>query len=228
MSKISHTVQIIMDLFYQSYTSDENFFQKEHFHYLVGSYYNSLIIADYNKSKAENASENGYIYPTFSAAMMVNKKYDVKTDDDFKYFEIGGDVVTFPYDNRGYGVQNIRCYNKACGSFHRTEPSNKQRLCLLTFTNSIWWWVENDRVYMYSAGQIPGEVTATIVPAIKEDDEDFFIPQSYESQIINGVLGLFKQAAQGAVIDIANNSNPNEVLQTVVDSVLRNLKTKAQ
>lgn len=228
MSKISHTVQIIMDLFYQSYTSDESFFQAEHFHYIVGSYYNSLLVADYEKSKAENIADTGYRYPSFSSGMMVNKKYPVKADDDFKYFEIGEDVVTFPYDNRGYGVQNLRCYNRACGNFTRTEPSMKKRFCLLPFTDEIWWWVEKDRVYMYSAAQIPSEITATIIPAIKPGDEDFFIPQSYESQIINGVLGLFKQAAQGAVVDVANNSNPNEVMQTVVDSVLRNLKTKAQ
>lgn len=226
MPNISQTRQIITDLFYQAYTTDENFLQPEHFQYLIGCYYNSLLIADYNKSKQENFAESGLIYPTFSQEMVVPKEVTVEKDGDFKVATID-DVVMFPYDIHGYGVQSVSpLQNIKCGPFKRTTVGMKDTLCQLPYTKHIWFWIQGRKIYFYSAITIPEKLIVNIIPALKPGDDNFFIPQSFETQIITGCIALVKQAAQGVVIDMSNNSNPNAQMQTEWDNVFRNLKTK--
>lgn len=222
MPKISHTAQIIQDLFFQDYASDESFLKIEHIKYLIGSFYNSLLNADYEKSKMENKVETGYIYPTISSELIRRKEYTVKTDGDFKYIEIDP-VVNFPYDNYGYGVADVGCIkNQVCGQFKRTTVSVKN--VKLPFTNIVWWWVQGVNVYFHSTSKIPSSVSVYMIPAINVDDDNFEIPQSFEQTLITQILGLLKGAASGVVIDMSNNSNPNTALATEIDTVLRNFK----
>lgn len=222
MPKISSTAQIIQDLFFQDYASDESFIKIEHIKYLIGSFYNSLLNADYEKSKIENRVETGYIYPTISSELIRRKEYPVKDDGDFKYIEIDP-VVNFPYDNYGYGVADVGCIkNQVCGHFKRTTVSMKNTK--LPFTNIVWWWVQGVNVYFRSASKIPSSVSAYVIPAINVDDDNFEIPQSFEQTLITQILSLLKAAASGVVIDMSNNSNPNTALATEIDTVLRNFK----
>lgn len=225
MPKISLTAQIIQDLFFQDYTSDESFIKPEHIRYLIGGYYNIILNADYEKSKRENQIEVGIIYPTVSSELIRKKDYDVKKEGKFSYIELDA-VVNFPYDNNGYGVAFLRCLKDGCGDFKRTTVGVVDKLYTMPYTNTIWWFVEGNRVNLYSAANIPSKVLVGSIPAIDINDDDFEIPQSFETQVINSVLDVLKRAASGVTVDMSNNSNPNAFPQTELDNVFRNLKTK--
>lgn len=229
MSKLSHTSQIVSDLFYQSYRSDESFFEDAHFRYIIATVYDTLLVNDFQKSKQESFSEGGYIFPTFAHDLIKpTPVLPVHTDGDFKYIDTGS-VVSFPYDNWGYGVQKIRCkVNGKCPTFKRVSPSMRDKFNIIPFTELVYFWIEGQRTYLYGAGNIPTELVAEVIMSVDVNDDDFYIPQSYESQIINAALQLFKQASQGGVVDMSNDSNPNAVLQQEINNVFRNLKTKAQ
>jgi hypothetical protein len=223
MSKLSFISQMVIDLWLQDYSSDETFIQTAHVNFLIGSFYNTLLVADYQKSKAENQAENGMIYPSFAQEVMTLKDFETKVDESFKYCEIPN-VVSFPYDQNSYGIVGVRCVkNKVCGEFTRSKASMKRMFCnengksTIPFTSTIWFWLESNRLYFYSAKEIPDKVTVTFIPTVDANDEEFIIPQSYEQQIITGVLQLLKGAAQGTIIDESNNSNPNKTIGTELD-----------
>lgn len=225
MPKISYTAQIISDLFFQDYTSDESFIKLEHIRYLIGGYYNVILNADYEKSKKENQIESGIIYPTISSELIRKKEYTVATDGKFSFIELDP-IVNFPYDNNGYGVAFLRCPKDGCGEFKRTTVGIADKFYTLPMTNIIWWFVEGNRVNLYSAAKIPSKILVGTIPAIDINDDNFEIPQSFETQMITSIVDFLKRAAAGVAVDMSNNSNPNATLQTEFDNVFRNLKTK--
>ncbi len=225
-NKIGYLAQMLADLYYQDYTTDSDFLQIPHFQYMIGATYNSILLADYKASKIENQIETGFIYPTLSSELISPKDYDVKTDGSFKYIDIE-DVVVFPYDAYGYGIQSVRCVkNKACDSFERTKASMKNKLCIIPYTGTIWFWVEGERLYFYSAKEIPDKVTVNRIASIDITNDDFEIPQSMVNTIITSLLQLFKQAANGVIVDMSNDSNSNKVLQSEINQAFQKQQTR--
>ncbi len=221
MSKLSYVSQLVLDLLFQDYATDVNFIQIPHVNFLIGAYYNTLLVKDYQDSKKENFAENGFIYPTFSQEVMRKVDLETNIDGDFKYCQIDN-VVSYPFDQNSYGIVGVRCIkNKICGDFKRTKASMKDKFCsgIIPFTNTVWFWLEANRLYFYSAKEIPDKVTVTLIPTVDSNDNDFEIPQSYQQVLINGVLQILKQAASGVVIDVTNDSNPNKVLQSEINEV---------
>lgn len=226
MPKISHTAQIVMDLYYQSYSTDESFFKEPHFRYLIGSFYTDLLIQDYKASKAENLTETGIIFPTFNQDLFVPLEREVNMDGDFKYVD-APELMYFPYDNNGFGVGDVRCLkNQKCNTFKRTSANMKDKLCILPYSDITWFWTENKRIYMYG-GVVPKKVVIVIIPEININDDDFIIPQSYEGKIITSVFNVFKQAQNGVIVDMSNNSNPNVVIQNEIARGLQQLKPQS-
>lgn len=213
------TSQLILDVLYQNYITDEDFISDVHIRYVIASYYSTLLMQDYQSSKKENFGENGFIYPSFASELIrTTEPLDVKKDGDFSYVETV-QVMSFPYDSYGFGVQSVRCLkNTVNNEFNRTTSKMKNKFNVIPFSDIVWWWCEANRIYMYSASKIPSKVIANIIPAMNYLDEGFVIPDTLQTQIINGVLDFFKRGAANSVIDMSDNSNPNKVLQSEIDS----------
>lgn len=234
MANLADTAQMTMDLYYQQFRTDEDFLKLFHFQYLCGVAYSKLLEMEYKANRAEAKAEAGlteiYLQDDWLIEQIV--KMDKHPDIEGAFIgSLASPLFSFPNDPYSFGVQSVRKAGKTgCAHFIRTSLREAWMDCHLpTVTNKAFYYINNKKVIVTGARCQVEELVLNSVPEITDSsfgDNGGPVPKSKEDGIIRATLDLMMRARTGTVVDMSNNSNPNKALQTEVDNLFPNLRTK--
>lgn len=221
----------------QNFRISTDFFTLDHYRYLCGVVYSKLLEDEYKIARKEHMQEYGYVDMSLSGAWIINeevKAEKVRDQDNLYVFTLKHPVFVFPFDERANGIQTIRNLNfNGCTEFVRETAKRKWALCDLPTTNVVFWYEEAKKIYL--ANGKCGMEKARLQVSYLSDPADIShgehggeIPTSKEYIVITAVLDMMKKAAQGQVVDMTNNANPNKKAQTEIDTVFQNDLTTKQ
>jgi hypothetical protein len=204
-----------MDLYYQQYKSNADFFDLLDFDYFVGVGHADILQMEYDKSYALLRQDHAQDIVQFDDAWLTKVVLKVKKDEEGYYSDLPGEVMSFMTDRQTVGIQNVfaleggrrreinrgsinttwqdKYLPKGCGGFWHLEPSIRIR------------FVEDS----------PPKVMVIYIPS--SDDPNLIIPGTKEAQIIQYVLNLMFAAKDKRVVKKINDRNPNAVLQAESD-----------
>jgi hypothetical protein len=229
MAKIPNTAQMIMDIYYASFKTDEDFFTIFHFEYLVGVAYAQILEQEYREQRREAKQETGYTEIALQSDMLIEKELDVqrrKGRDGEYYIELPSRPFTFPYDPYGFGVQTIRSTDSKCTNFVRATAKIDQQLCVMPKVSRIFFYPLGKNIELRNLYCHLSKAIVTYLPDITDPQlgEDAEIPKSKEDVVIRQVLQMMLAARQGQVVDMSNNSNPNKVMQSEIDNIFNKIR----
>lgn len=234
MAKLNDTAQMVMDLYFQQFKTDEDFFTLFHFSYLVGVAYSKILEDEYKEARNRARQEEGLIDEiTLQADWLTIKEIDVKRipDEPFSFeAELPARPFSFPYDRFGYGVQSIRNVDaQGCKIFIRATEDIEWQICAMPMTHDVYFFTRGRKIIIKNARCRLNKIKVSYLPEITDPElgaDGGDIPKSKEEMVIGRTLALMMQARQGTVIDMSNNSNPNKALATEVDNLFANVRTR--
>jgi hypothetical protein len=237
MPHIADTAQIVMDLYFQNFRTDEDFFRLFHFKYLCGVSYSKLLEQEYKQNRREAMLELGFSDVIIPSEWLIEEVVEFKEVDDEPNFykaTFKHPVFTFPYDAVSNGIQTIRPVGKgmSCKEFIREAARRRWSLCDLPMTSQVFWFGEGKDIIAYSRKCKMDKMKVKIWYASDPADESFgedggFIHKSKEEDVIRMTLDIMMKARQGTVVDMSNDGNPNKRIQSEINTVLTDdLRTK--
>lgn len=229
MAKLSIVAQNIMDLYYQQFKADEDFFELSHFEYLAGIAYAKILQDEYEKNYKMNLQIEGYGFVDLSQDWLKIEEQKLEKDSYGFFIKLDKKPFSFLYDKQSSAIQNVTPLGgKQCSEFIRMNADEKWKLCALPGTAQIFWYLEGDKIRFENIACKPEKIKVLYVPGLDDDfDGDFNIPKSKEADIVDWVLNRMFVARQGGVVDMTNDSNPNKTLATEINNIFSQIKTKA-
>lgn len=226
MAQLSETAQNTMDLYYQQYKSDEDFFQFYHFQYLNSVVYGKILQEEYEKSYKLSLAERGIGEATMNPEWYVPAELDVvPSEEGDREVVLPSCPFTFRFDRSSTGIQNISQLAGRCGEFIRISAEETWKLKSAPNTDIIWWYPLGNKIIFPKIHCGLKKVRVLYIPSLKELDDNCAIPDSMAHDIIAGTLNLMFIARSGGVVDMTSNQNPNKVMETELDTTFKNLKT---
>jgi hypothetical protein len=234
MASLKDVSVAIMDLFYQDYKKEDDFFSEEHFFYMAGVAFSKILEMEYKASRKEAKAEEGItdvqLQPDWQVAaeIMVQK---IDGTSDYKA-TLPHRPFSFPYDEYGYGIQRVRnVSHQGCRDFIRTTQKLDWALDDLPRTDKTFFYLEGINIILKKPNCLLKKIKVLYIPEVTDESfgpEGGEIPSSKRDDIIRATLSLMKQAKEGTIVDTTNNSNPNRTIQTEIDSHLQTIRNKPQ
>lgn len=205
-----------MDLYYQDYKAESDFIDETHFAFMVVAAYNKLISDEFTQSKLINKQMSGFSMVELSEDWTKTERLKVEEDDGERIVKLPGNVITFPFDALGSGVQGLKLIGGSCKEVVRISHDDTWQIELIE-TTQTFFYVRRDRGVFINLKCFPTDVKVTWVPEISADDMESFIPEAKVLPIITTVLEMMFAAKNGKVVDKTANDNQNAVMQSEID-----------
>lgn len=227
MASITILGQTIMDLYYQQYKSDEDFFEEEHFQYLVTVAYAKLLQDEYEKSYAKARAEKG------RGEAQLNPQWFIPEDHELQASDLGDKEISlkncpfsFRFDEQSSSIQGVYPLGGKCSELIRTNIESLWALKHVPTTNIVWWYPVGNKIIFKNIHCGLKRVKILYIPSLKDIDDECGVPDSMQGDIMDWVLQRMSVARQGGVIDMTADQNPNKMIETEINTAFRNLKTK--
>ncbi|HEU4608974.1 MAG TPA: hypothetical protein VFS31_12750, partial [Chitinophagaceae bacterium] len=168
MPTLREVGQMAADLYYQDYKSDDQFFDLEHFFFLLGSEYVKMIKAEATANKKENKVFTGYSYIEISPYWVKNTTIDVKADNGRAKISLPEPVFQFDYDAVGSAIQDI--YGVDCGKttdcseIIRIPYTDRWMACAMPPNGKIYYYLLGNDVHFINVHCNLQKVEITYVP----------------------------------------------------------------
>jgi hypothetical protein len=229
MAQLSIVAQNIMDLYYQQYKADEDFFELSHFEYLAGVAYGKILQDEYEKNYKMNLQIEGYGFVDLSQDWLKIEELKLEKDAYGYFIKLSKKPLSFLYDKQSSAIQNIvPLGGTKCAEFIRMNAEENWKICALPNVRQIFWFLEGDKIRFENLQCKPEKLKVLYVPELNDsNDGDFNIPKSKEADIVDWVLNRMFVARQGNVVDMTNDSNPNKTMGTEINNIFSQIKTKA-
>lgn len=226
MASLIITAQNCMDLYYQQFKSDEDFFEDYHFKYLCGVAYAKILQDEYEKSYKLNLMEKGIGMASINPQWFVAEEIELKASDiGDKEIQLKACPFTFRFDMQSSGIQGLYPLNGTCGDFIRINVDDKWKLKTVPTTNIVWWYPFSDKIIFENIRCGLKKVKVLYIPSLKDVEDKCGLPDSMEADIIDWVLQRMFLARNGTVVDMTNDQNPNKALETEINTAFKNIKT---
>lgn len=181
---------------------DLDFFKRQ-----VGDAYAGILRQQYLDSYKMLRQEGGNFVEIvqFDQQWLKTEVVQVKKDEKSGLFtaSLTAKIFTFPFDQSSTGIQQVRSVRFDQCDLVRTRPSFVWKKKYLPTTKNVFWWPEQDILYLTS--DCCKELQVLYVPSM---DEDIELQQGVADQIKEQVLKLFFAARQGNFPDNTNDSRP--------------------
>lgn len=226
MGQLIEVAQNLMDLYYQQYKSDEDFFEEYHFKYIVAAGYAKLLQDKYEKSYRQNKAENNIGEATLNPQWFVSEEIEVVASEDAdRELTLKSCPFFFDFDKQSSSIQGIYPLSGKCREFIRIDIDSLWKLNNAPNTNIVYWYVMGNKIKFRNIQCGLKKVRITYIPSLKELEDTCSFPDSMVFDTITFSYNMMRAAREGTVIDFTNNQNPNKVLETELDTVFKNLKT---
>lgn len=214
---IEIAAQRSMDLFYQNYKSNSEFFDLEDFIAHCGGVLGSVYEQEYQRVKAEMRQEKRDEVVALDAGILIMQHLEVKEVDGELFVEFETPIMTFPFDNQGIGVQDIFSLKPSNRiPFERTTPTGKYALHYIPVCGVIWFYVTEKGVRLINKTNTKLH-TIGVLSAPSVDSEKLLVPDGVVEYVITTAAMTIKQAAQGVIVKKASDGNQNKIIQTEAD-----------
>lgn len=228
MPVLADTAQVIMNLYYQSYRKDADFFRLFHFKYITGAVISKIMEEEYKAAKQAARVDDPSAEIDLPAEWLIGEVVEVKQEGNDNIITLKHTPFQFPYDLLGRTVQYIETADGPCRDFVRISVKEKWKFERLPQTKKIFFYVEREKVFFVTKDKL-GKLKVHYAPDITSasfGEDGGVIPVSKEEEVIRRTLDIMMKARQGTVVDMTNNSNPNKTIQTEIDTTFGNLRTK--
>lgn len=226
MAKLETLSQTTMDLYFQQYKSDEDFFEYSHFVYLCAAAYAQILQEEYEKSYMLNLREKQIGEANLNPEWFIEEEKEVTTSETGdRELTLASCPFSFRFDKQSSGVQGVYPLAGKCGEFIRIGVDDLWKIKNAPTTNIVFWYVVANKIVFKNVHCGLKKVKVTYIPSLKELEDQCSIADSMQMDVINRVLNVMFVARQGGVVDVTNNQNPNKVLETEIDTVFKNIKT---
>ena len=205
MADIKIVAGRIMDLFYQDYRSSFDFFDDADFVFHTGAAYADMLAMEFDKARAESGSS----VVDFSSELLLSVNIETEKDKAGFFARLPQPVMSFPYDSRNSGIQNIFPVGERSSEYIRATISQNWYDEFLPKSNKIFFNLVGNRINLFSNLRNPPEISNIIyVPGISDT---LNITDARVSAIIKSTILLLREAARGFVIKETNDGNLNKI-----------------
>jgi hypothetical protein len=229
MAFLKNTAQNLMDLYYQNYKSDEDFFKKHHFKYIAAVAYNALLQSYYDDSYRRNLAENGRGDVDLNQDWFITEEVEIKNEHGLFVGSFKNKPYAFMHDNQYRSISTIIPLTQTTGcivKLARIDEKIVWQLSSLPKTAYTFWYLLGGKLRFANVRCGVGKVLVYLIPALMDTEDDRVIADALEAPVIQAALNMMFTARQGTVVDMTNNQNPNKAMETEIDTVFRGLKTK--
>lgn len=210
--------QRAMDLYYQNYKSNSEFFDLADFVAHCGYVLGGVYEQEYQRARAEMRQEKKDAIIPLDAGILIMQHLKVNDEYGELFVELEIPVMTFPFDNHGVGVQDIyplKPNNRI--PFERTTATGKYALDYLPVCGVIWFYVASaTKVVLINKTNTKLD-TIGVLGAPSVDSPRLLVPDGVVEFVISNAAATIKQAAQGVIVKKAADGNPNKIIQTEAD-----------
>ena len=224
--KLGDLAQNFMDLYYQQYKSDEDFFELYHFKYVAYVVFCKVLQEEYEKSYKLALGEEGRGEAQLNPDWYVTQEFEVMMSEiGDRQINFSTPPFQFRFDKQSSGIQNIFPFNKKCGEFIRTTVDEVWKIRNAPKTSVIWWHVLGNSIMLYNINCGLKKVRLSYIPSLVGLDDDAPISEAVQEDILRRGLELMFAARNGNVIDTSSLQTPNKVIETEINNAFKNLKT---
>ncbi len=206
-----------MDLFYQNYKSNSEFWDIDDFVAHCGGVLGSVYQQEYNRERAEARSEKRDEVITFDPNILLIQEIEVKEEGGDIWAELECPVMSFPFDQQGVGLQEIMALAPRNSiHFERTTFAAKYQLDYIPNSRIIWFYLMGDKIMLINKSTTKlKKIRAFTVPSV--NSEKLLVPDGIVEYVITTAAMTIKQGAQGTVVKKSSDQNPNKIIQTEAD-----------
>lgn len=205
-----------MDLFYQNFKSNSDFFELEDFQAHCAGVVSDIYRQDYLRMKAEMRSEKVDEVVSFDPGILVRVTAEVKYENNEAFAILPESVMSFPYDNQASGIQAVLPISPIGLRFERTTAAGLYQLDYVPTVPIAWFYQQGERVWFKNKSNSRlAKVAFLIVPGIGSDK--MLVSDGIVEFVITNAAATIKQAAAGTVVKKAADQNPNKIIQTEAD-----------
>lgn len=213
---LKYVAQQALDLFYQNYKSDIDFWNLGDAIDFTGNAASAIYQNFYQQEYAMLRSEKKDDVVQFDIGWLDEQVLKVENKGGILISKLSCPVMTFPYDRQQSGIQLILITNPASiDEVERTSISAAWQLNYLPVTNKIFWYGDVGRIVFIKKGTCNAEeVRVLYVPVMSADAN---VPDGIIDQVIMNTVNMMRQAADKKVIKKSLDHNQNEILETEVN-----------
>ncbi len=209
--------QTSMDLYFKNYRSPSDFFDIDDFARHVAGVVGNLYMEGYKKDYAELRQERKDEVVSFDPAILNDEFLDVERKDGELFSKLKHGVMSFPYDEQGIGLQDVRAIKPLNGvKFERTTSGAHWQLEYVPNCNIIFFYLERDKVrYVNKSSVNLQQVKILYVPSIH--DPAFLVPDSIFEFVVTTTAATIKEIVKGTTVKKSVDGNSNDILQTEIN-----------
>ncbi len=229
MGKLSIVAQNVMDLYYQQYKSEEDFFQFSHFLYLTAIGYAAYLQSEYEKSYAKNLAETGTGEATLNSEWFITEEIEIKNSDQVAsfYAQLKHPVFQFNFDKQSSGIKDIIALNGRCKDFVRINFDERYKLSLLPPSEEIYWYPLVSKLFFHRIQCGLSKALAIYIPAVSCDNEDAVIPDAMEGIVLASTIDIMQRAKAGTpIVDATSDGNPNKEMLNEINNIINKKRGK--
>jgi hypothetical protein len=211
---IDIAAQHSMDLYLKNYRTPSEFFDIDDFRVHVGGIVGNLYMEGYKKDYAELRQERKDEVVSFDPAILNDEVLEVERKDGEMFSKLKRGVMSFPFDEQGVGLQDVRPIQPLNGvKMERTSSAAIWQLEYVPNCNIIFFYLERDKVrYVNKSSVNLQQVKILYVPSIH--DPAFLVPDSIFSFVVTTAAATIKEIVKGTIVKSAIDNNSNAILQT--------------
>jgi hypothetical protein len=229
MAKLIDTAEALMDMYYQQYRTDEDFFTLDHFVYICAVVYSKILEDEYQQARREARQQEGYANIVLNHDFLISEKITPQKEDGDYVLNLKSKLFAFPYDPYSFAIQRIHNPAAGCKRFIRTNMLKADWMeGILPKTDRVFYYGFGSKIILKNVScLLKGPITVYYVPEISAADPQVAeIPEGKGYQVLAGGFDLMSRARNGEPVDMTNNSNPNKAMQTELDTTFSNIRTK--
>ena len=210
--QLKYIAQQCLDLFYQNYKSDIEFWVLDDAISFAGNAAAGLYQEFYQQEYAMLRSEVKDSVIQFDTGWLDEQILPVKAVDGLFIADLKYPVMTFPYDRQQIGIQNV-IYKQQ--DLDRISYSAAYQLKYLPVTPNMFFYGDRNRIVITNTGtKVIDEVRVLYVPSMNAEAN---IPDGITEKVIMATLNLMRQAADKTVVKKSLDQNVNKILETEID-----------
>jgi len=220
MARKSLVATRVMDLYYQQFRTNSDFFNKEDFEYYVGVGYGEVLQLEWDKNYALIKRDEGNSdLVKFDNGWLKEIEVKVKRDSNTGWAELPQTVMSFDSDRNNTGIQDVFPVGcTGCGMLVRDTSDIEWQDEYLPVTNKTFFSLQiGRRLRLYNnKGTMPNKIRVVYVPGPDNPDLDIAVVKT--GRIIQYTFNLMVQARQGKIVSRVNDRNENKTMQTEADA----------
>jgi hypothetical protein len=214
-SQLKYIAQDVMDLFYQEYKMDSEFWTIDDFIGHTGDTISEIYNAYYQQMYKESLAEKKQEVVMFDAGILSSQVLKIQNVGGVLSAKLEEPVMSFLYDQSSTGVQVVSITKPySDNQVERTTLQAKWQLQYLPQTNTIFFYVDRDILYFINKGNCNvSEVNVHYIPSMYPCA---IIPDGIIDMAKTKVLKLLRELAQ-TVVKETNNQNHNKIIESEID-----------